>query len=966
MNQEQLQELWGSTLGHVNPGHLDPSVTYRSPAWVRIQKQSTSSLDLVRSSEHTLDDEDLDKTVMVLQSLDIEDDYILSDRIARGGMGLIYRAHQTTLKREIALKKAHPQPGIQDRFVFEALVTANLDHPNIVPVYDLIEIQDGIALAMKLIGGVSWKALLHPSTPEEHKHAEEYDFERHIEILLKVCDAVAYAHSKGLTHNDLKPENVMVGEFGEVFVMDWGLTLDFRDIQTPPVLAPHCKSINGEVFGTPSYMAPELAEGQGESIGPWTDVYLLGAILYELIMGQPPHQGTTIMEVLLCASQSSTPIFRHNTPKNLRDICEKSMSRHPYQRYRDVPSFRDAVRAYLKHRESMLITEKAQAQLRTCQKAVGHLFAAYDKTQSHTRIVHSLRGDRNQLYMDISESVAGFVQAQVLWQNNPEAKEGENQARIVFARVALQHGDLGLAEAQASSLDPSQGEVADLFTDIEVARHERIHARRNARVQRRLLVLGGFVFALGLILAVILLNSERKKANKNARLAQKRLNELHRLADTKRLRDYQQEAQFLWPAAPHKIKQMERWLEKAKQLANERKNHIRSLKQLRTSGMKFKGGWRFKNRAIQWQHDNLQALIKQIGTFQRDTLHHVQMRLKQARTLRVRSTVQHQKKWAHAITDIADRKRNPHYKGLHIQPQIGLVPLGQNPRSKLWEFAHLPSGHMPVRKTNGNYRLKPQTGVILVLIPGGTFQMGSTRSTNTLKTSEGSGTRLSENPPHNVQLSAFFLSKYELTQGQWMRFSQNSNPSEWTAGRTMAQRSYTALHPVENIRWQDATHILSRMGLMLPTEAQWEYAARAGTTTPWSTGRQKVSLRGFVNLADRTWQAFKKLKRSEVELWLRDGYIAHAPIGSFKPNAWGLFDMHGNVWEWCFDRRGAYTIPVGPQNGLRMVPSAAARIIRGGSFRTLATHSRTTARQARNPSEYTRDDLGLRPALSIR
>ena len=147
-------------------------------------------------------------------------------------MGVVYQARQTRLLRDVALKSIKKEKRERDEvsraFVSEALITGLLDHPNVVPIYDLIETEDGeSAIAMKRIGGISWLELLHPESAEAIERAAEFDQDDHIEILIAVCNAVAYAHSKGIIHRDLKPSNVMVGEFGEVVVMDWGMAVVF-------------------------------------------------------------------------------------------------------------------------------------------------------------------------------------------------------------------------------------------------------------------------------------------------------------------------------------------------------------------------------------------------------------------------------------------------------------------------------------------------------------------------------------------------------------------------------------------------------------------------------------------------------------------------------------------------------------------------------------------------------------------
>ncbi|MFP5291247.1 MAG: protein kinase domain-containing protein, partial [Actinomycetes bacterium] len=172
-------------------------------------------------------------------------------------------------------------------------------------------------MAMKLVGGTSWADLLHPRTPEQQERARRHDREAHVQTLLAVCNAVAFAHSKGIVHRDLKPENVMVGDFGEVLVMDWGIAVDVSERPAPDARAPHRTTV-ASPSGTPSYMPPELAEGRGEEIGPWTDVYLLGATLHEvlttlarLLAPIVPHVADAMWENLVVAVDPQAPDSVH-------------------------------------------------------------------------------------------------------------------------------------------------------------------------------------------------------------------------------------------------------------------------------------------------------------------------------------------------------------------------------------------------------------------------------------------------------------------------------------------------------------------------------------------------------------------------------------------------------------------------------------------------------------------------------
>ncbi|BBM88114.1 serine/threonine protein kinase [Candidatus Uabimicrobium amorphum] len=278
--------------------------------------------------------------------------YTLSSKIAQGGMGIVFRGRQTNLQRDIAIKQSiSTDKNREGKFIAESVMTAYLNHPNIVPVHDLGRNEDGhVFLAMKLVGGVEWKEIIYTQDTDK-----KYSLEKHLKILLNVCNAVAFAHSKNIVHNDLKPSNVMIGEFGEVLVMDWGIAVD---IAAKPRTNMLHKSHVESPMGTPAYIPYELANGQGEDIGPWTDTYLLGGILYEILMKQPPHRGNPLEAIMSC-SLGKAPSYDESIPLELRNICNKALSRDIKERYPNVAEFKHAIENFLQHRESLILTEKA-------------------------------------------------------------------------------------------------------------------------------------------------------------------------------------------------------------------------------------------------------------------------------------------------------------------------------------------------------------------------------------------------------------------------------------------------------------------------------------------------------------------------------------------------------------------------------------------------------------------------------
>lgn len=264
--------------------------------------------------------------------------YVLGEVIGRGGMGEVHAATDTRLEREVAVKVLRAgRAGWQERFLEEARVTAGLEHPNIVPVHDLGALEDGRPyLAMKRVRGRSLTELM--------KDGQLSQIEARLEIFRKLCDAVAFAHARGVLHRDLKPDNVMVGEFGEVVLMDWGIAAAL-DLALANPSAPA-----GAIMGTPAFMAPEQA--QGEACTPQTDVYGLGAVLYELLVGQPPFQGHADRVLLLVSEGMLTPPRQHapDLAPELERVILRAMALAPADRYPSARALREDIDAVLARR----------------------------------------------------------------------------------------------------------------------------------------------------------------------------------------------------------------------------------------------------------------------------------------------------------------------------------------------------------------------------------------------------------------------------------------------------------------------------------------------------------------------------------------------------------------------------------------------------------------------------------------
>ncbi len=396
-------------------------------------------------------------------------DYELLDVIGQGGVGVVYAARQASIDRTVAIKmlkeeyrKANEH---QEKFLAEAVLTGELDHPNIVPIYDLGRNNQGeLFYSMKNVIGTPWDRVIAQKSVREN-----------LEILLKVADAVAFAHSRSVVHRDLKPENVMLGSFGEVLVMDWGIavaTEGFR--RTSSILRSQAMG------GTPAYMAPELAKGPMASIGPAADIYLLGAILFEILTGFPPHYGNNVME---CVQNAAENIIREtDVTGELMEIATRAMATLPRRRYRSVKSFQAAVRLYQSHSESLMLSDNAETEL---NKAIS-----------------------TKDYQGFSRAVFAFDEAISLWDQNTGAKLGLTRARAAYAETAYEKGDYDLG---LSLLEESEEDHRLMIYKLRTAIAER-NARQNRLKTIRKVAIGltGFIVIAGSIGMIVILNLNRE------------------------------------------------------------------------------------------------------------------------------------------------------------------------------------------------------------------------------------------------------------------------------------------------------------------------------------------------------------------------------------------------------------------------------------------------------------------------
>jgi serine/threonine protein kinase len=379
------------------------------------------------------------------------------------------------------------------------------------------------------------------------------------------------------------------------------------------------------------------------------------------------------------------------------------------------------------------------------------------------------------------------------------------------------------------------------------------------------------------------------------------------------------------------------WVERARDVFRRRDWHRATLEKLRRRGthveavpaieglMGSRQGvpdrWQFADTPTQWQHDLLEKLVAELDDLQgtSDKLNTVEAWLR-----RSPSESEIDSRWKMVRGPLEP------VCGADFRLPDGWAPLGRNEGSGLWEFVDLNSGLEPERDAAGQMIVGPETGVVFVLIPGGKFRMGSPPD---------EAERKEDETQHDVEISPFLISKYEITQAQWER----------TMGYNRSRHQGPVL-PVDRVSWNMAQEFCRKTGYQLPSEAQWEYACRAGTRGPYSADALLEDLGWFV---------------------MNSEGMTH-PVGRKRPSPYGLYDMHGNVLEWCQDRYEAdyYLRPEAsgrdPRNDApdKDETEQLDRVLRGGPFNGQPEYCRSADRWRQPPQEDLKEH-GLRPALPI-
>ena len=442
---DEVNELWHM----LGDGKNDPTLTFETerpntklPEPViprRVVRKSDSLLALDQKSGGSQPEQSLDP------ELEKESEYQIDGVLGEGGMGIIFDANQIALNRGVAIKMLKPD-SIDDakrqKFLSEAILTGTLQHPNIIALHDLaIDQDDHLFYSMKKINGAAWSQSIDSMSLDDN-----------LDVFLRICNAVAFAHSRNVVHRDIKPGNIMIGEFGEVLLMDWGLA----------IVLPEDRRLRPDEFpglgGTPSYMSPELAKGDFENVGPQSDVYLLGAILYQIITGTPPHTGNTVSEVVLNAANN---VIESTTKQGeLLAIAYQAMSTDTRDRFRSAIELRKTIRSFQTHSQSMGLTRRAKKMAKRARQTTDYALFA--------------------------NAILTFEEAIDIWSDNRKAINGLILTKKYYAEAAIDNGDLDLAASiiEGSEAINDNAEKQRQSLTEKVSKLKQVRAREKKKQVR--------------------------------------------------------------------------------------------------------------------------------------------------------------------------------------------------------------------------------------------------------------------------------------------------------------------------------------------------------------------------------------------------------------------------------------------------------------------------------------------------
>ncbi|MCK6446672.1 MAG: bifunctional serine/threonine-protein kinase/formylglycine-generating enzyme family protein [Planctomycetes bacterium] len=863
--------------------------------------------------------------------------YRRTAELGRGGTSHVFSVRDVELGRDLAMKVLRREGRRQlRRFLREARITARLEHPGVLPVHELgLDAHGEPFFTMRLVRGASLKSLfdeLRPTAADARDRAEalrrrDVLRRRALTALLGVCDTMAFAHARGVIHRDLKPANVMLGDFGEVYVVDWGLARELgerdgevRDVAERSLDAESFATLDGDVLGTPAYMPPEQAQGELARIGRAVDVYAVGAMLYQLLTGRAPYfdgestpDSRTVLDRVLAGPPRDIAELALDTPPELVAIVRRAMAREPERRYPSCAELGADLRAFLERRI-----------------VLAHASGPWTRARKWVRRNPALAGACVLVLLAGAAGLVGWRRA--------KAKEAD------LALLATLRGPVELL-LDFDALWPLDARREDALRDW-LARAASLREKAP-----RLEALLETLRAEGKRLPLPQWLEEKEAADRDVRIARVRTT----IQMTEGLLDGE-ERKRLDGAQNDALVQRYRV-----NLAS-----LQRLKRIFEAREPTRMAWVFADPQDQLLHDRVDGFLAEFALACGRDRESAESRLVRAGLVALeRESTLDASAWQRAWTDAIRRvAESPVYDRMTLARQTHLWPLGPDPESGLEEFAHVHSGRVPTRDAAQRLVLDSESALVLVLIPGVEKALIGSQSVVPEGPCYDPFARPEEGPLLGAPLQAYFIGKHELSRAQWSRLS--GDPLGETRGVSGFEALDAALLPADCVSGRRAQLVMQAYGLTLPSSMRWEYAARGGAQSAWWTGPDSGSIAGAGNLADARFRAATRMTIADMLCVVEydDGAFDAAQIGSYRANAFGLHDVIGNVDEWCQDRtRPRMNSLNPPENQLYPNPNGL-QIVRGGSWQDSPLDARSAARRYFHP-DFTDASIGLRAARNV-
>ena len=739
--------------------------------------------------------------------------------LGQGGMGAVYKARQPGLDRLVALKILPPgmgaDPAFAERFTREARSLARLSHPNIVAVYDFGQAGDLYYFIMEYIDGVNLRQM---------ERAQRLDPRQALDIVIKVCEALQYAHDEGIVHRDIKPENILIDKKGRVKIADFGLAKLLGRAPTDFTL-----TRPEQRMGTPAYMAPEQVERPG-IVDHRADIYSLGVVFYEMLTGELP------------LGRFQAPSQMVHVDVRLDEVVLKALEKEPARRYQHASEVMTDV-------ESIAVSVRGAP--RESRSSESLEFPGQIKPTPGRSVIEAV-GDSLIVVAGIALATAIGVAAWLSLTQDHQVAGPSNWQRLLRPQLLLMAATLAAYAlfilAAGIQMRRLRGRLYALLCNVIVGLFLPAALSLNVILEHDLLRLIWLVLVPVWMGMPVCLWAVLVLYRRDVRAA---------FAAARRQRALEKE-----PPSPDQPGSAQGGLPP------------QAAAQPPGKGRQTRTAWIVAIVAAVIVGGLLLLLaVPIVGGL--------------------------------VVLLLSPRLNTGPAEppGPEGSPIEWSVPATETPAHEpawplvsQWQRDSAGKVGVPVAKEldlGGGVTMK------MVLIPAGFFLMGSPDSEQ--------GHIKEEGPQHEVTLSRpFYLGVTEVTQAQYQAV-MGVNRSQFKG----------ATNPVEMVSWYDATEFCKKLSeetgqaVRLPTEAELEYACRAGTATAFSFGDDDGALR------DYAWYAANSGDRPR-------------PVGQKKPNAWGLYDMHGNLWEWCADwygeyPKGAVTDPQGPASG-------KVRVLRCGGY----------------------------------